>query len=160
VRKPAKKSAKKKKAVPATGEGPDQAALRTLRRHLEADETEAALSFYRGARRKIVGWRPPDPEWIELIKVVLDQKAWDDAVGLMRAYLDEAEFPSVKVRIKLADVLIRRLDRPVAGERVLESISETELTPELADVRRQLSARAEQMREDGVLEIDDELRGT
>lgn len=160
VRKKAKKSVKKKKPEsPASGEDRSQAALRTLRGHLEADEIEAALSFYKNARKKIPGWRPPDPEWIELIKAVLDQKAWDDASGLMRAYLDEAEFPSVKIRLKLADVLIRRLDRPVAGERVLDAISEAELTPALADVRRQLAARAEHLREEGVLEIDDEIPG-
>ncbi|MDR3617811.1 MAG: rhomboid family intramembrane serine protease [Paludisphaera borealis] len=162
VRKRAKKSAKKKKAdaeAAATGEDPSQTALRTLRGHLEAGETEAALSFYRGMRRKFTRWRPPDPEWIELIKAVLAQKAWDDASGLMRAYIDESEFPSDKIRLRLAEVLIRRLDRPVAGERVLEGVAEAGLTPQLAEVRRQLAALAEQKREEGVLEIDDEVRG-
>ena len=158
-RKRAKKSAKKKKAVAATGEDPAQAALKTLRGHLEADEIEAAFSFYKGMRRKFTRWRPPDPEWVELIKAVLEKNEWDDAVALMRAYLDESEFPSVKIRLRLADVLIRRLDRPVAGERVLQGVSEAELTPQLAEVRRRLAARAEQLREEGVLEIDDEVRG-
>ncbi len=154
-----KKKNKKKQAAAATGEDPSQAALRTLRRHLEADETEAAVSFYKQMRRKFTRWRPPEPEWVELIKAVLDKKDWDDAVTLMRAYLDESEFPSVKVRLKLADVLIRRLDRPVAGERVLEGVPKDGLSPQLAEVRRQLAARAEQLREEGVLEIDDEARG-
>jgi membrane associated rhomboid family serine protease len=158
VRKQAKK-AKKKKAAVATGEDPGQAVLRTLRGHLEAGETEAALAFYRGARRRIAGWKPPDAEWIDLIKAGLAQHAWDDATGVMRAYLNESEFPSVKIRLRLAEVLIRRLDRPVAGERVLAEVSEADLTPQLADVRRQLAALAEQMREEGVLEIDDEVRG-
>jgi len=160
-RKSSKRARKKTSADPdaVRGEDRSQAALRTLRRHLEADEIEAALSFYKSARKKIAGWRPPDPEWAELIKAVLDQQSWDDAVSLMRAYLDESEFPSEKIRLRLADVLIRRLDRPVAGERVLEGVPEAGLPPQLAEVRRKLAALAEHMREEGVLEIDDEIRG-
>ncbi len=87
------------------------------------------------------------------------EKGWDDATGLMRAYLDESEFPSDKIRLRLAEVLIRRLDRPVAGTRVLEGVAEAGLAPPLAEVRRRLIALAEQMIEEGVLEIDDEARG-
>jgi membrane associated rhomboid family serine protease len=157
----AKKGRKKKSADAGAvrGEDPSQAALRTLRRHLEAGEIEASLSFYKGARKKLAGWRPPDPDWIELIKALLEQQSWEEAVPLMRAYLDESEFPSEKIRLRLADVLIRRLDRPVAGERVLEGVPEAELPPPLAEVRRKLAALAEHKREEGVLEIDDEIRG-
>jgi hypothetical protein len=40
------------------------AAIRSLRGHLELEETEAALGVYRQARQAIAGWRPPPPEWL------------------------------------------------------------------------------------------------
>lgn len=134
-------------------------ALLMLRGHLDADEIEAALTVYKGTRRRFKGWRPPDSEWLGLIKALLDQKAWDDSLGVMRAYLDESQLPSPKIRLRLADVLIRRLDRPVAGRRVLDGIPDADLTAPLAEVRSRLVAIAEQKLEEGVLEIDDEIRG-
>ena len=43
------------------------AATPVLRGHLELEEIEAALGVYRQARQAIAGWRPPPPEWLELI---------------------------------------------------------------------------------------------
>ncbi len=150
---------KKEKATDGPTLDPAQGALRMLREHLDADEIEAAMAFYKSSRRRNRAWRPPDSEWIELIKALLTHKSWEDAVGVMRAYLDESDLPSPKIQLRLAEVLIRRLDRPVAGLRVLESVSEAELTGPLQEVRRRLVELAEHMKEEGVLEIDDEVRG-
>ncbi|MDG3005644.1 rhomboid family intramembrane serine protease [Paludisphaera mucosa] len=157
VEKVQKKVAKAKKAK-AAGEAPDLVALRTLRGHLDADETEAAMGFYRSTRRRLKGWRPPDPERVDLIKALVAAQAWDDAVGVMQAYLDESNLPSPKIRLKLAEVLIRRLDRPVAGLRTLERVGETDLPSNLVDGRRKLVALAEQIRDEGVLELDAEVQ--
>jgi len=134
-------------------------ALLMLRGHLDADEIEAALAVYKGTRRRFKGWRPPDSEWLGLIKALLDHKAWEDSVGVMRAYLDESQLPSPKIRLRLAEVLIRQMDRPVAGRRVLEDIPDADLNGPLADIRARLAAIAERKLEEGVLEIDDEIRG-
>jgi len=134
-------------------------ALQLFRGHLDANEIEAALAIYKGMRRKLRGWRPPDSDWTRLIKALLDQKAWDDAVGVMRAYLDESQLPSPKVRLKMAEVLIRHMDRPAAGLRVLEGVAAADLTAPLAQARSRLITMAETMREEGTLELDEEIRG-
>ncbi|AMV37212.1 rhomboid family intramembrane serine protease [Planctomyces sp. SH-PL62] len=157
VEKAQKKLAKAKKAKQA-GEAPDVVALRTLRGHLDAEETEAALSFYRTTRRRLRGWRPPDPERVDLIKALVAAQAWEEAAGVMQAYLDESNLPSPKIRLKLAEVLIRRLERPVAGLRTIERLPESDLPGNLVDARRKLVTLAEQLREEGVLELDDAVQ--
>ncbi|WP_165074353.1 rhomboid family intramembrane serine protease [Paludisphaera rhizosphaerae] len=149
-----KKVSKARKAR-AAGEDPDAAALRTLREHLDAGETEAAMGFYRAMRRKRPSWRPPDPERLDLIKALAAAQQWEDAAGVMQAYLDESMLPSPKIRLKLAELLIRRMDRPVAGLKTLESVPESDLPAPLAEGRRKLIAIAEHLREEGTLELDD-----
>lgn len=134
-------------------------ALNMLGAHLDADEVEAALAVYKTTRRKIRGWRPPDSDRLRLIKALLHQKAWEDVVGVTRAYLDESQLPSPKIRLRMAEVLIRRLDKPAAGLRVLEEVADADLTPPLVQVRDRLVAMAERMREEGTLEIDEEIMG-
>jgi hypothetical protein len=152
-----KKSSKGKKARGA-GEDPDVVALRTLRAHLDADETEAAMGFYRSLRRKRPSWRPPDPERVDLVKALAAAGQWEDAAGVMQAYLDESRLPSPKIRLKLAEILIRRLDRPVAGLRVLERVSVSDLPANLAEGRLKLEAMARRLQDEGTLELDDPVR--
>lgn len=156
TKKRAKKTAKK---PTRTADERAQDALQAFLAHLNADETEAALSVYKDARRKLRGWRPPDSDRLRLIKALLDQNAWNDVLGVMRAHLDEAELPPPKIQLKMAEVLIRRLDKPAAGLRVLEEVAGADLTPPLAQVRDRLVSMAEAMREEGALEIDEEIQG-
>jgi len=152
-----KKVTKAKKAR-AAGEDPDVVALRTLRAHLDADETEAAMGFYRAMRRKRPSWRPPDPERVDLIKALVAVQQWEDAAGVMQAYLDESRLPAPKIRLKLAEVLIRRLERPVAGLRILERLPVSDLPANLAEGRRKLVAMAQHLQDEGTLELDDPVQ--
>lgn len=152
------KKAKKARKARAAGEDPDLLAVRTLREHLDADETEAAMGFYRAFRRKRPAWRPPDPERVDLIKALAAVGQWEDAAGVMQAYLDESRLPSPKIRLKLAEVLIRRLDRPVAGLRVLDQTPVSDLPANLADGRRKLEAMARRLLDEGTLELDDPVQ--
>jgi len=157
VEKVQKKVARSRKAKQAA-EAPDVVALRDLRAHLDAGETEAAVGLYKATRRKLSGWRPPDPERVDLIKALVAAQAYEDAVGVMQAYLNESRLPSPKIRLKLAEVLIRRLNRPVAGLQTLDALPPSDLPANLADARRKLKALAEHLRdEEGVLELDAEI---
>jgi|SRR5271157_6015586 len=73
------------------------AAIRSLRGHLELEEIEAALGVYRQARQAIAGWRPPPPEWLELIQGLIKGQWWDDARALARLHLKEIAGRIVKV---------------------------------------------------------------
>jgi membrane associated rhomboid family serine protease len=132
------------------------ALLRTMRQHLELAEPEAALAVYQKARRADPAWQPPEGDWRNLIEAVLARQLWDDAVLVMRDYLHGPE-PSPRVRLKLAQVLIQNLSRPMQALKVLGQIPEGSLPDKLETIRRQLALRAEAMREEGELELDEDL---
>jgi membrane associated rhomboid family serine protease len=152
-----KRQAKGSKARVASVEDAAGVALRAMRRHLELGEVEAALAVYKKSMRTIAGWRPPAADWLDLIKAVIDQNAWDEAVSVMRDYVQHAAEPSPRVRLKLAQVLIQRQARPLQGLAVLGQIPAGALSGSLELTRRKLVQQAEQMREDGDLELQDEL---
>ena len=58
--------------------------------------------------------------------------------------------------LKLAQILIRDRQRPIAGLTVLESIPPGSLPPDLEKARQTLIRQAERMREEGVLELEGE----
>jgi membrane associated rhomboid family serine protease len=132
-------------------------ALRTLRLHLELGETEAALAVYKQSINSISGWQPPDRDWVDLITAGLEQNRWAEAARVMRDYVERAESPSPRVRLKLAQILIQKLGRPQQGLRILEKLNAEELPESLRPTRAQLEKQAEDLREDGELELQDEM---
>jgi hypothetical protein len=67
-----------------------------------------------------------------------------------RQYPDE----SSKLRLKLAQVLIRNCHRPVAALRTLREVPAGSLPADLERVRGKLLLQAEQMHEEGVIEVE------
>ena len=98
-------------------EAPTDAALRALRGHLELGEIEAAMGVYEKSRERIAGWRPPPREWVDLIKGLIEQQAWDGAITVMQHYEKETEAPSSRVRLKLAQLLVQKQERPAQRRR-------------------------------------------
>jgi membrane associated rhomboid family serine protease len=159
---PPKESRAKKKRKGEEGgvrsvEGRAAARLQALRQHLGIGETEAALTVYHKARRSPSGWQPPESEWRDLIEALLRLELWEDAVIVMRDYLRELAEPSPRVRLKLAQVLIQKLGRPVQGLKVLGQIRNGSLPQDLEAIRLRLARRAEVMREKGALELDEDI---
>lgn len=153
------RAGKKDRGQEKTGSGEDRqaAALRALRGHLEMGEIEAALAVYRKARRSPEGWQPPEPEWRDLIEAMVEQQLWDDSVGVMRDYIRELAEPSPRVRLKLAQILIQKQDRPRQALKVLDQIPEGSLPENLEAIRGQLMRHAEAKREEGPLELDEDF---
>jgi membrane associated rhomboid family serine protease len=152
-----KGKAKKTEARVASVEDAAAAALRTMRLHLELREFEAALSVYHKSKRSVAGFQPAESDWLALIQAVLDQQAWNDSVSVMRDYVERTAEPSARVRLKLGQVLIQKLARPLQGLKILSQIASGTLPASLEATRRKLVHEAEQMREDGELELQDEM---
>ncbi len=131
--------------------------LRALRGHLEFDETEAALGVYKKARLAPVPWHPPEPDWRELIEALVRIQRHDDAVTVMRDYVREQPDPSPRVVLKLAQVLIQNQGRPQQAIKLLNRFPEGSLPPKLEEIRGRLMERAEYLREEGPLELDEDL---
>jgi membrane associated rhomboid family serine protease len=153
-----KRKRKKGEARPVKSiEDSSASALRSLRLHLEYGEIEAALAVYKSSSSKLSGWQPQESDWRDLIQALLDQDYCGEAAHVMRDYVRNASEPSPRVRLKLAQVLIQKLSRPTQGLGVLQEIPEGALPAKLEPVRQKLVEEAEHMREEGELELQDEL---
>ena len=76
---------------------------------------------------------------------------------VMRDYLRELAEPSPRVRLKLAQVLIQKVGRPVQGLKVLGQIPQGSLPADLEAIRLRLACHAEALREEGALELDEDI---
>jgi hypothetical protein len=157
IKRKAKRKAKGSARKVTSIEDRSAVALRTMRLHLELGETEAALAVYHQSTRSIRGWQPPERDWRDLIQAVVEQKAWIEAASVMRDYTTRTLEPSPRVCLKLAQILIEKLGRPLQGQKILDQLPEEALPQSLWSARRHLAQQAEQMREDGELELQDEM---
>lgn len=138
------------------GGDPSETAAQRLRRHLDLSEPLAAHAAYDRAMRTVPGWTPDERDWTRLIKLLLDAKETRTAVTVMEDYLRRVELPSPRVRLKLAQVLLRDFERPSHALRVLADLAGEKLPPDLEAYRAQLAAEAQHQCDEGVLELDGE----
>ncbi len=152
-KRPAKGAASRVKSV----EDAPAAALRRMRLHLELGEVEAALAVFKKSSRLFPKWELQESDWLDLVQAVLDENRWGDAATVMLEYVRRTAQPAPRVRLKLAQVLLQKLARPQQALKVLEEIPAGSLSKKLEPMRLQLVRKAEHMREEGDLELQDEL---
>ncbi len=138
---------------------PSTEALRTFRQHLDLGEVEAALAVYRKTSKSRPDWQLSEPDCRDLASALLERHAWEDAASVMRDHVRRAFEPSPRMRLKLAQILIEKLARPLQALKTLEEIPEGTLPEPLEVIRSQLVRQATAIRddEDGPLEFQDEL---
>jgi membrane associated rhomboid family serine protease len=140
------------------GDGPNPegravAAVRRVHALIDAGDIDGALASYDTMARTLVNW-PPQPDLYALIKALHARGAEPDSIPLMRDHCRYYPGESAKVRLKLAQVLIRDRQRPAAALRVLAEIPPGSLPPDLEAARQKLARQANRMREEGVLELE------
>jgi hypothetical protein len=141
-------------APAASPEDREAAATRRLQKHLEAGSVAEAYASYDRSVRTIPGWMPLDADWLALIQALLNANEWRSGVTVMEDYLRRSSKPTARVRLRLAQILVKELQRPVHALKVLDEIPTGALPQNLEATANQLRRQAEQMREEGVLELD------
>lgn len=128
-------------------------AQRRITRMIEQGMAAPALSAYQKARA-IAGWKLDEPEHLALIKLLHAQLEFEGSIPLMRDYVTLYPEKALRVRIRMAQVLVRELNRPTAALRVLEGLPAGGLPADLEAVRRKLFGQAKAMIDEGVLELE------
>jgi membrane associated rhomboid family serine protease len=141
-------------------DGPDAAALsatavKKVQKLIDQGDIPAALHAYDKAARTQVNW-PPRQDLYTMIKSLHARGAEADSLPLMRDHCRYYPADSAKVRLKLAQVLLRDRQRPVAALRVLGEIPAGSLPPDLESARLKLVRHADKLREEGVLELEED----
>jgi membrane associated rhomboid family serine protease len=139
---------------PAGGyEAQSAAAVARVRSLIESGDLAAALDSYRDAAKVLYQW-PPQSDLYALIKEFHARGGEVESVPLMRDHCRQYPDESSKLRLKLAQVLIRNCHRPVVALRTLREVPAGSLPADLERVRGKLLLQAEQMREEGVIEVE------
>lgn len=160
---PGKRKAVRSKATKTTAATeaalPEDRAASTLdriRKRLDQGETRAALDLYAKSRPtwKSWGWSMPEADLMRLIKAGMTEGLEAETVPLMfdfcRKYPERAD----RIRLKLAQVLIEKQERPARALRLLGDIATGELSADLDRVRRRLASKAQAMLDEGALELE------
>lgn len=118
-----------------------------IKRFLDAGDSISAIGEY----EKLVAFHPMtrlDRETLAgLAEGAFKDKSWDDAQPLMQQYLERfaADDPTtaVRIRLKLAKLMIDQAKRPAEGLALLREIDPALLPPKPAAAYRELRKRAE-----------------
>jgi membrane associated rhomboid family serine protease len=129
------------------------AAVRRVQSLIDERDISGALAIYDKTTRTLFDW-PSQPDLYAMIKALHAQGALVDSIRLMRDHCRSYPGASSKMRVKLAQVLLRDCQRPVAALRVLEDVPAGSLPADLERARNRLVRQAEAMREEGVLELE------
>lgn len=133
------------------------ATLAKLREKLTAliqeEKTHAALALF----DRIVHLQPtfvlPEPQLLQLIELLHTERKWPESIPFLEQYLANYTAREIPIRLRLAQVLIDQQQRPAYGLRVLEKLPEN-LGLKFAPLRDKLTAKARQLIDDGVLELE------
>jgi len=97
-------------------------------------------------------WKLPEEDALKLIAALDKEKAWPEAIETMVDFLRSFPEKSVRVRLKLAQILLREQKRPVQALKVLAKLP-ARMIPQLEAVRKQLTEQATRMQDQGTLEL-------
>ena len=140
----------------ADGPSQDQharTAVERVRSLIANGDVPAALAAYEKATRTLFNW-PSQPDLYDLIKALHAGGAESSSIRLMRDHCRFYPERSIKMRVKLAQILVRDCQRPVAALRVLEEIPPGSLPADLESARQKLAQKAQQMLDEGVVEME------
>ncbi|HEY2250642.1 MAG TPA: hypothetical protein VGH74_06260 [Planctomycetaceae bacterium] len=129
-------------------------ALDALRSLLAGKKGTAALALYHKTVQLYEGWELPEKELLQLAELVCDEKLWLAAVPLLENYLQRFSSRVVPVRLKLAKILIEQQQRPSYASRILAELPRDGLGEKEEKLRTSLTAKAQKMIDEGVLELE------
>ncbi|MBX7168385.1 MAG: rhomboid family intramembrane serine protease [Pirellulales bacterium] len=108
-----------------------------------------ALAVHRKAEKTLPDWQLPEPSHRALAAGLEQQQAYDEFVALAVDYLRLYPDKQVRMRLKLAQVLIYRLQRPGQALVVLQKLPAEGLPPDFEKIRRGLIKTANHQRATG-----------
>jgi membrane associated rhomboid family serine protease len=126
--------------------------MRKIQKQLEARDTDAMRDAYIKAREN-AAFEPDEKTLIAWIKELHTLEAWKPSMPFMRDYLRRFPQKGNRVRLRLAQVLLRE-QRPTQALREIEQVKPESLDPSLTMAKRQLELKARELIEEGVLELE------
>lgn len=137
-------------ASPADRSARNHAQLRQL---LAEKNGAAALRVYERAVSQSGRLVLSETELLQMIDLLSRDRNFDATVGLLEEYLQRFDSRAAQGRLKLAQMLIEHQQRPAYALRVLSELHDAGLAEKHRKLRRGLERKAQQMIDEGVLEL-------
>jgi membrane associated rhomboid family serine protease len=150
---------KKPKAAMAVGEDDDGESpqiklLGRIRSGLKQNKATAALREWHRMRHVAPGFSLPEPDLLRLTDAAYQAQAWEDAIPLMEECLKRSPKLCGKLRVMLADVVLRVQRRPSYALRILDDGDLANLPDSLRTLAESVRTQAQQQIDDSLYELE------
>jgi len=126
-----------------------------IKNRLVGGDVAGAAQFYQQQRAAHPEWSLAEPDLMRLITALHKQQLLSAAVRPMVDYIHRFPENSIRVQLKLAQILIEVDRRPAKALKVLRSMDMSKLAPEFQSVHTKLCRSAEQLQAECDLEVAD-----
>jgi membrane associated rhomboid family serine protease len=127
-----------------------------IKNRLAAGDAAGAAKVYEKQRAAHPDWKLDEPELMALIKSLHKVQLWSSAIRPMADYVRQFPERAIKMRLKLADILVNIERRPAKALKVLAKLQSQSLPPDLQAIHQKLVARANKLLEDADMEVGDD----
>ncbi|MCZ6572527.1 MAG: rhomboid family intramembrane serine protease [Planctomycetota bacterium] len=138
---------------PVAPADPLKAALARVRKDLESEDGVAAALVYEQERRALPEWVLPQDDLLRLINLNLECQDYARADPLMAHFIEAYPADAAEMQLQLAGIQIARR-RPTPALETLGGLDDSDLSEAQTERRAKLAAQAQQLIDDGVLELD------
>lgn len=122
---------------------------------LAAGHVDAALKLYGKLLTADPTLQFTRDELLAIIRGLHKQQKWSASAPFMAEVVDRFPEGSEPIRLKLAQICVVTLNRPGRALDLLETLDGGQLSPEQAQLSRQISRKAESLQAAGTVELDD-----
>jgi membrane associated rhomboid family serine protease len=126
-----------------------------IKNRLATGDAAGAANVYEKQRAAHPDWKLDEPELMALIKSLHKGQLWSSVLRPMADYAQQFPDRAIKMRLKLAEILITIERRPAKALQVLAKVQPQSLPPELQAIHKKLAVSAEKLRDEGDLEVGD-----
>lgn len=129
-------------------------AAKQFRVFLQNGNIAAATKLYEKLRGVGGGLTIERNEMLAVIQFLHTQQRWKDSAPFMAEYIVRYPEHAEAVRIKLAQICVVELQRPEKALEILRPVNVKKLPEKQATLVKRIRAKAEQLRSEGVVELD------
>lgn len=133
---------------------PPKSAIKRIRTLLEDGKPGAAYVEYVRLKGLLPEWTLDLADLRKLTQGLTKSRQWSDLVPLLEEQIARDPEGADRVRIRLAGIAVEIQKRPAFALRILEPVDRARLPAELAEMCRKIEKAANQLTEDGVIELE------
>jgi membrane associated rhomboid family serine protease len=129
-------------------------AKQQFQKYLHQGNVEAAVRLFEKMKPVRGGLAPDRRAWLAMIQWLHVRKRWSDSAPYIARCIAAYPDNSAGLRIKLAQICVVELSRPGKALELLAGVDDAALPEKQATLANRIRAKARQMQDEGVVELD------